>query len=184
MRVLGRSSPSGEHPVIRIERVDVQFSEVRIRPFSEDALRAVKRIQGRQWDEDERVWLIPTEAIHHVVRRFHDLGESVVVNGQGFDPLRAVEETNPFVPLLLALPEHLQDRVFNALVTVFASVDSDDGSLFAQLCDAIIVIERESKIATKAKEKAAQPKTRTMPAAAKHTRPEAKPVRRLVRRSA
>lgn len=164
--------------MIRIERVDVHFSEVRVRPFSEDALRVIKRIQGRQWDEDERTWLIPSEAVHHVVRRLHDTGETVVVNGEGFDPLREPEAQNPFVPLLLALPEHLQDRVFNALVTVFASVDGDDGVLFAQLCDAVIVIERESKIATNAKEKSAQTKL-----GRKQTRTESKPVRRLVRKA-
>ena len=170
--------------MIRVERVDLHFSEVRVRPISEDALKTIKGVQGRQWDEDERVWLIPSQAVHHVVRRFHALGESVVMNGEGYDPVRAVEAQNPFVPLLLALPERLQDRVFSALVGVFALDGGDEeGLLFAQLYDATSVVQQEAKVTARVQEKATRPKTRTKPAAVKHATAESKPVRRLVRRS-
>jgi hypothetical protein len=177
--------------VIRVQTLNLHFSEVRITPFSEEALRAVKKVPGREWDPSERVWLIPTKTVHGAVRRLHEAGETVVVDGVGYDPVRAVEESNVFIPLMAALPEHLTDRVFAALVEVFATTNGgdDEARLFAQLFDAVDLMQKEAKVTAKVEERTTRPKGKP-PAKPKpivwHTRAqtEMKPVRRLVRREA
>jgi hypothetical protein len=160
--------------VIRIETLDIRYSRVSFRPFSERALKTVKSVEGRQYDPEDRTWFIPTPQVSHVVRRLHAVGETVMVDGQGYDPLRAAAATNPFVPLLTALPEKLRDRVLNSLICILGPAsEGGDADLFAQLCQAGLVIENEEKIAANLQAPA-------KPRATK--RPETKPVRRLVRR--
>jgi hypothetical protein len=166
--------------VITVDRVG-PVAVVQIQPFSDVALKIVKSVKPRSWDEVHLCWEVPSTAVNHLARRLHEAGQAVVVDGVAYDPLRAAEEKNPFVPLMAALPERLRDKVFAALVGVF-SLDAGDeeAALFAWLCDAVSITDKEAKASAQALQKLLP---RPKPATVERTGAQTKPVRRLVRKA-
>jgi hypothetical protein len=154
---------------------------VQIQPYSETAVKVVKSIKPRQWDQVHLAWEIPSRAVDHLARKLYEAGQAVVVDGVPYDPLQAAP-ANPFMPLFAVLSERLRDKVFASLTTVFAlDAGDEEGLLFAQLCDAVTAVQQEAEIATRVLQKI-PPKTK--PTRVKPATAEMKPVRRLVRKEA
>jgi hypothetical protein len=153
-----------------------------IQPFSETALKAVKSIKSRQWDEVRHCWEIPVVAVESLARQLYAQGEGVLI-GEPYEPFDPLTDARPNVllPLFQALPPHLRQRVFTDLGMALGPGlydSSGDPDLFDQLHTAFKAVQAADKVA----ERVAQAKAdRRQPKAQKKPQP-VRPVRVLVRR--
>jgi hypothetical protein len=176
VRVLGETSTAKGGVVIMIHRTG-RVAAVRFQPFSESGLQEIKHIKGRQWLDEEKLWQVPVEAVDGLARKLHQAGEGVLIDGKAFDPIRAAQDTNPFIPLFVALPERLRSPVFGSLVSVLGPDLGGDAELFAQLCAAHGLVDAPRRARQADLRKARKGRITTRPV-------EERPIRRLVRRSA
>ncbi|MGE0881535.1 MAG: hypothetical protein AB7L13_23925 [Acidimicrobiia bacterium] len=85
--------------------------------YDAHAVRAIKRLPNRHFNGDDKTWRVPSWALPDVVRALESVG--FVVHRPPTASVRVQHPSGQWAELLFtAIPEHLREPVFKALVRV------------------------------------------------------------------
>lgn len=101
--------------------------------YDPDAVAIVRQIPGRHWHADAKVWTFHDEEVVVAAEMFADAGHTVFIDGELWEAAASARSGSPLGEFYAALPDHLADAVYGALIRVLHPDVGGDHVLAQQL---------------------------------------------------